>query len=454
MEQRTISNLNETYAHNNTLYDKINDDAFLALVERIREIDSNSTLSDTKMKKKRQRVIQKWNRDYFKYLEYEWIRLNINGGISFPNYQEDTTLIKSLIFNDNFQHPEYVYTDKQDCAVNLSEIDLPGAILNNISFKKGNLDKANLYGTNMKYIDFSNANLEKTVMHSSTLTNVKFYSANLSSANLYSVTLTNCWLSRAILTGVKFGESEFKDCHCRWALFDGRSLFYEVKIDKNTDFTGSVIRNASISPELLHTIEDNIREIRWNRWYNKEKFDDINLSQKIILKLVQVIMICVLALTLIGVMHILIGENVIFMLFLADLLGFAILLCLISVRTFYNIGANLCMKCFWRLTNYGRRTGGILITYLTWTIVFALIYSKFTTPNVNGGLMDIIINILVTLFQTMISGFYPDFLITNSINTEFQLIWILVMCIHLIGSYLLLAALVARFSILLNSLSP
>lgn len=454
MEQYTNPNLNKKPAQNNPLYDKINKDAFLDLVGNIRKIYSNSTLSDTDKLDEHNKVIEKWNEDYSQYLKSEWLRLNWGDEASFPKYQNDTTKIGSLLTDIRFHHPEYIFSEIQDCAVNLSDIDLPGAILQNISFEEGNLYNANLYRTYMKNVDFSNANLENIVMRSARLIEVKFNSANLKSAILFSVTFNKCILSRAILTGVRFGKSKFHECSCRWALFDGGSIFNDVIVDNNTDFTGSVIRNASMSPRLLTAIEDNMREIRWKEWYDKGKFKDINLSQKIILKIVQIIMICVLALTFIGVLHILIGENVIFMLFLADLLGFAILLCLISVRTFYNFGANLCMKCFWALTNYGRSTSGILIAYLAWTIVFTVTYFIFATPDLNDGFISITISILVTLFQTMISGFYPDFLITIVINPEFQLIWTLVTCTHLVGSYLLLAALVARFSILLNSLSP
>ena len=454
MEQYTNPNLNKKPAQNNPLYDKINKDAFLDLVGNIRKIYSNSTLLDTDKLDEHNKVIEKWNEDYSQYLKSEWLRLNWGDEASFPKYQNDTTKIGSLLTDIRFHHPEYIFSEIQDCAVNLSDIDLPGAILQNISFEEGNLYNANLYRTYMKNVDFSNANLENIVMRSARLIEVKFNSANLKSAILFSVTFNKCILSRAILTGVRFGKSKFHECSCRWALFDGGSIFNDVIVDNNTDFTGSVIRNASMSPRLLTAIEDNMREIRWKEWYDKGKFKDINLSQKIILKIVQIIMICVLALTFIGVLHILIGENVIFMLFLADLLGFAILLCLISVRTFYNFGANLCMKCFWALTNYGRSTSGILIAYLAWTIVFTVTYFIFATPDLNDGFISITISILVTLFQTMISGFYPDFLITIVINPEFQLIWTLVTCTHLVGSYLLLAALVARFSILLNSLSP
>lgn len=452
MEQSTIPYQNITSAQNNTLYDKINKDAFLELVDNIRKIYSTPTLADSAKLDERDKLIEKWNDNYFEYLKSKW--MDIMGCGPFPNYQNNTTHIRSLLTDRNFHRPEYIFTEKQDCSVNLSNIDLPGAILKNISFKNGNLDNANLYGTTMKNIDFSNANLEKTVMHSSNLYKVELYSANLKSANLFSVIFDDCLLSRSNLTGVNFGESEFKDSACRWALFDGGTVFYEVKVDNNTDFTGSPIRNAAISPELLTTIEDNIREIRWRRWYDKEKFADIGTSYRLILKIVQVTVISVLLITIMWILNVLIGGSVMFIPLLESLGGFAIFLCLISVSRFYTVCTNICMKCFWKLTNYGRTTSGILIAYLVWTMVFTTIYYIFATPSLNDGFIDVIISISLILLQTAISGFYPDFLIASEINPEFQLIWMLVVCIHLIGSYFLLATLVARFSVLLNSLSP
>lgn len=452
MEQSINPNLNKKSAQNNTLYDKINKDAFLDLVANIRKIYSTPTLDDSNKLDERDKLIEKWNDNYFEYLKSEWI--DIMGYGPFPNYQNNTTHIRSLLTDVDFHHPEYTFTEKQDCSVNLSNIDLPGAILNNISFNKGNLDKANLYRTKMEHVDFSNAYLEKTVMRSSKLTDVKFDSANLKSAILFSVIFDKCNLSRAILTGVRFGKSNFKDCSCRWALFDGGSIFNDVKVDNKTDFTGSVIRNASMSPRLLTALEDNIREIRWNEWYGDEKFTDIGSFYKFILKITQITVIGFLFLTIMGILNVFIGESVIFIPLLESLVGFSIFLCLISVSRFYTVCANYFMKCFWKLTNYGRSTSGILIAYLVWTLVFTIIYFTFAILSVNEGVMSTSINFLVTLFQTMISGFYPDFLITIAVNQEFQLIWTLVTCTHLIGSYLLLAALVSRFSILLNSLSP
>ena len=458
MEQLPNTHLNEESAQNQVLYDKINNDAFINLVNNIRGIYSDSHSPDTDKKRRRDELIKEWNENYFQYLKSEWSRLRMvcedslrkGGKDSFPNYQDNTTLLQPFLTKMGFRQPRY--TDILDCSVNLADIDLPCAILKNISFKKGNLDNANLYGTNMEHIDFSNANLEKTVMRSSTLIDVNFDSANMKSANLFSVNFDKCILSRAILTGVRFGESEFKNCHCRWALFDGGSIFNDVKVDNKTDFTGSVIRNASMSPRLLTALEDNIREIRWKEWYENRKFADVGPINKFILKIAQVIMVAILTITFMGILSVFMGEYVVFLL---NFIGFIFLLfCLIPLSIFYTVCANFSMKCFWALTNYGRSTSGILIVYLVWTLVFTIIYFIFATLSVNEGVMSAPINFLVTLFQTMISGFYPDFLITIAVNPEFQLIWTLVTCTHLMGSYLLLAALVSRFSILLNSLSP
>lgn len=57
MEQSTIPYLNITYAQNKTLYDKINKDVFLGLVDNIRKIYSDPALSDTEKRGWRDELI-------------------------------------------------------------------------------------------------------------------------------------------------------------------------------------------------------------------------------------------------------------------------------------------------------------------------------------------------------------------------------------------------------------
>ena len=73
MEQSPNTNLNEEYAQNNPLYDNINKDAFLSLVNNIRNIHSTPALEDSAELDERDKLIEKWNDNYFEYLKSEWM---------------------------------------------------------------------------------------------------------------------------------------------------------------------------------------------------------------------------------------------------------------------------------------------------------------------------------------------------------------------------------------------
>ena len=111
------------------------------------------------------------------------------------------------------------------------------------------------------------------------------------------------------------------------------------------------------------------------------------------------------------------------------------------------------------LTNYGRSTYRIIIAFFVWNILWSLIYyipyKYFDISELQSSAFLDVQNmnyptaaLQSTLFPLLVV-LYPDIL---GISNNF--FWTFCVLVHLFGCYILLAAFIARFENMVNSLSP
>ena len=79
----------------------------------------------------------------------------------------------------------------------------------------------------------------------------------------------------AHLEGANFLWADLKGATLKYAIVNGETLFNKNIIDDKTDFTGTSLSSARIDPELRTRLERNIRQIRWEEWYNDNKMLEI-----------------------------------------------------------------------------------------------------------------------------------------------------------------------------------
>jgi len=100
--------------------------------------------------------------------------------------------------------------------------------------------------------------------------------AALSGGYLRGADLTTSHLRRAIfyeasLEGADLRGAQLEGADFRFAIVDGRTLFSDSSVDRETDFTGVALGQCRIGPRLKrrleHSLVYNDRRGRWDEWY-------------------------------------------------------------------------------------------------------------------------------------------------------------------------------------------
>ncbi|ABN07909.1 pentapeptide repeat protein [Methanocorpusculum labreanum Z] len=193
------------------------------------------------------RRIEEWNLAYEKYLKSEWERILPDEGYNLEN------IGKLFYYGSGFVRPGF------QCK------DFTNAIQEGADFSS-----AHLYGA-----DFSSAHLYGADFTYASLYEADFICSHLEDTNLFETILYGANLSWASLIGADFICSHLERAIFHFSIVNGETQFTNSTIDDKTDFTGTSLSSARIEPELRTKLERNIRQIRWEEWYNDNKLLEI-----------------------------------------------------------------------------------------------------------------------------------------------------------------------------------
>ncbi|RBQ25466.1 MAG: hypothetical protein ALMCE001_02230 [Methanocorpusculum sp. MCE] len=346
--------------------------------------------------------IDEWNALYLEYLESEWKRL-------YPKREWDTENVFALVKRDSeFNRP------------NFSSKDFQEAISRGVRFIGIHLEGAIICLTDLKGANFEGAHLEVA----------NFVGADLKKANFL----------MAYLEGADFMFAHLDEAQFIYTIVDGETLFTENTIDKHTDFTGTALSATRIDPNLRTRLVRNIREIHWEKWYEKPKFYlYLGKISKILWD-----MWCIL--------HPVTNDT-------PNLNSKKIKDEQHKWETkgsFIDTIINSFVRLFWCLTDYGSSTIRVIGIFFAWNILWAFIY-QFVLPLQSSPILEnastTILNtpdIVTAVMQTNLMVFSITDLATEGLDYPA----FICVTIHIVIGYFILAALITRLGIMFQNLSP
>jgi len=251
------------------------------------------------------------------------------------------------------------------------------------------IEKVNPDSTNLKGADLDNANLENAWLNGAYM-----QGCTLVGANLRRVNLESCRLEGAVLRG---------------AIVDGGTSFLKCKVDRDTDFRGVGVGSTRIDSDTKQLLEYNIRRMNWEDWYwgssNNKVFDEYDDRPR-----------------------------------------------RRACRVLWRLLITWPVRLFWKMSDYGRSTGRIMLTFFVLATAFAFVYSLWPCcVMVNNVVGDIrgFVHALYFSVVTMTTLGFGD-IAANPDSWPGQV----VLMVQVILGYVLLGALVTRLAILFTSDGP
>ncbi len=317
--------------------------------------------------------------------------------------------------------------DLQDAnlqGVKLDRANLQGADLANADLQGAKLYYADLQGTDLWLADLQGAkleyvNLQRAKLRAADLQGAKLLGANLQGAELWSANLQEAGLATANLQGANLRNAKLQGTYL-WAanlqrakfwgaILNGSTCFLECEIDKDTDFRHTALENARIKSGTKILLKYNIRRMNWKDWYwgssNHKVYDKDDARPK-----------------------------------------------RRACRVLWRLLITWPVRLFWKMSNYGRSTGRIMLTFFALAIAFTFIY--FLQPcyiMVNRQVGDIrgFVHALYFSVVTMTTLGFGD-IAANPDSWPGQLI----LMVQVIFGYVLLGALVTRLAVLFTADGP
>jgi len=254
-----------------------------------------------------------------------------------------------------------------------------------------------------------------------------FTSSNLQEANLSLADLEDTSFVEARLERAHFEKSNLKKANFLHAAVDGSTLFWDCKINKYkrkenfTDFSGVAINSARIDPSTKQLLEYNIRRKNWEVWYwadkSKKPFDRIETKKERCLRICQVA---------------------------------SRLTCTFPIRL------------FWTMSCYGISTWRIIIWFLAFVVIFAIIYylwGLIAPP----GILDYLFmdgnGVKVASWLVPIRAIHFSVVVMTvgftNMHANAHSVWAhILVSLQMILGFVLLAALVTRFAVLFTAGGP
>ncbi len=292
---------------------------------------------------------------------------------------------------------------------NLQGAKLYGANLQGAGLYKANLQGADLWEVNLQGASLSKANLQGVELLLANLQGASFEEAELQGANLRHANLRGADLWEANLQGADLALAKLQGATFRGTIVNGSTFFLGCEIDENTDFRHTGLENTRIMAGTKILLKYNIRRINWENWYwgsvNHKVFDkDDDRPRRR------------------------------------------------ACRVLWRLLITWPVRLFWKMSDYGRSTGRIILTFFALAIAFAFVYSLWPCcVMVNGVVGDIrgFVHALYFSVVTMTTLGFGD-IAANPDSWPGQV----VLMVQVILGYVLLGALVTRLAVLFTSDGP
>ena len=374
-----------------------------------------------------------WNQYYDTYLEY---------GMRLNNFDSDTSFSK--LFLDQHRFPintftkylprpnlQFIKTDRKLIqGFNLEGADLQWSEFRDVEFRSCHLTGAvldNLTITNSKFMDtmlnraafinstlsnvsFNYKSMKEVLFNLSTLKKVEFIHIDLSKSSFLSADIEEC---RIIL-------STISDCDFSYAKIDYKTSILNNNINKNTNFTGVGISGIVMEEDVKSILEKNIRRIHWEEWYNKDKIYYWWKKRKSEFENPQYL----------------------------DSYKERLSPKWSRLKKIERIIIDFPARLFWEISDYGSSTLRIILSFFILNIIFSLYYGALSF-----GVDKFVIfsgNFINIFLQTIL---VPFGITSIDISSLYSFSLSLVV-IHVILSYVILAALVTRLAVLFQNRSP
>ena len=354
----------------------------------------------------------------------------------------------------------------------LKDANLSGAHLEGADLSYANLEGANLFRANLESAILSGANLEGADLRRVMLKDANMSKANLRSANvtweclkvakkLTAVTfpqiciskkdMSYCDLSNTGLEGVTIENTILKGANFRFARVDGTTLITgdpDKIIDDDTDFTGVGLSEARIDPKLRTRLERNIRKKQWEKRYVKPRVYPFQAA-------------------LIEKWNRIKGGNSAESPKTSDTAPSESQVPktesnrLTWEQWLKNIFIDIPTETFWWLSDYGSKTTRILLAFLGLNLIFTALYLWVVPhlPTIRQGANPMFAELMyntstVDPVAALIQSNMIVFSITDVATSNLDYIPMFLILAHIVLGYVILAALVTRFAIMFQSLSP
>jgi hypothetical protein len=99
-----------------------------------------------------------------------------------------------------------------------------------------------------------------------------FRSAHLENAKLNRAHLERAKFLDAHLEGTIFYRAHLEGADVQTAITNGTTSFWEIRVDRKTDFLGVGLDNVRIDPATEQLLKYNIRQMNWEEWYKEHWF--------------------------------------------------------------------------------------------------------------------------------------------------------------------------------------
>jgi hypothetical protein len=161
-------------------------------------------------------------------------------------------------------HEEAIFLE----GANLSGWNLKGVFLSQVWVETINLitpEKSKSFISGDVYLreaKIKDADLEKADFRSAHLENAKFNRTNLEKAKFQD----------AHLEGTIFYHAHLEGADVQTAMTDGVTSFWEIIVNRKTDFRGVSLDSCRIDARAKQLLEYNIRRMNWEDWYKEHGF--------------------------------------------------------------------------------------------------------------------------------------------------------------------------------------
>ncbi len=281
-------------------------------------------------------------------------------------------------------------------SAKLRQANLSGALLNGSDFRYAHLQGAQFIKSHIKDSRFRNSQCSDANFFHATLENTRFTSASLERARFNYSNLRNSNFLDARLQDTIFYKAELQGANLRTALTTNVTSFWEIKIDKKTNFSGVGLGAIRIHPGTKQLLEYNIRRRNWEDWYKQCKW----------------------------------------------------------YKPWQWPVRNILVRIFWLMSDYGRSILRIAISFFLLAFLFALVYWKCPAFIAFNGKAEIenFQNFWHALYFSVVTMTTLGFgdIAANQYNGGGKIL----LMIQVLLGYVMLGALVTRFAVLFTAGGP